>query len=319
MKSSTVSALLRRSLVLLLSLGFASGCQLVPSAPTTSYAPPAQLVHAASWSEVLRNPTEPLALFSVVAADWSVPSRGLINLDHPKARAAGLSNVEHPISVLTHVIRHPTMGDFLIDTGIDQGLADGDPQAIKGLVRPFLKDMRPRESLGATIAKHQLKLTALLLTHAHLDHVLGLPDLPLDVPIYTGKGELHTRAGANGLLRRTYSALFAGHNDIREFTAQTTIEGLSVVDILGDGSIWAILCPGHTQGSVAYLVNAASGPVLFTGDTSHTRWGWEHGVEPGRYSSDRLANRRSLLALKNLVTQHPQIRVVVGHELSPMP
>ena len=36
------------------------------------------------------------------------------------------------------------------------------------------------------------------------------------------------------------------------------------------------------------------GPVLCTGDTSHTRWGWENGVEPGTYTADQAQNADSL-------------------------
>ena len=45
-------------------------------------------------------------------------------------------------------------------------------------------------------------------------------------------------------------------------------------------------CPGHTRGSTAYLVRTPQGPVLLTGDACHTRWGWEHDVEPGNFSGD---------------------------------
>jgi N-acyl homoserine lactone hydrolase len=72
--------------------------------------------------------------------------------------------------------------------------------------------------------------------------------------------------------------------------------------------------PGHTQGSTAYLVRSTHGPVLLTGDTSHTRWGWEHGVEPGTATVDGARNRASLLQLKALVARHPRIEVRLGHQ-----
>jgi hypothetical protein len=37
-----------------------------------------------------------------------------------------------------------------------------------------------------------------------------------------------------------------------------------------------------------------------TGDTSHTRWGWENDVEPGSYLAERERSRKTLLALKAL-------------------
>ncbi len=56
------------------------------------------------------------------------------------------------------------------------------------------------------------------------------------------------------------------------------------------------------------------GPVLLTGDTSHTRWGWDHTVEPGDYTDDKPRNLASLRQLKALVADHPAIEVRVGHQ-----
>jgi glyoxylase-like metal-dependent hydrolase (beta-lactamase superfamily II) len=68
--------------------------------------------------------------------------------------------------------------------------------------------------------------------------------------------------------------------------------------------------PGHT----AYLVNTVEGPVLFTGDASHTAWGWTHGVEPGGFSTDQARSRTSLNTLIELVKNHPEIKVQPGHQ-----
>lgn len=51
-----------------------------------------------------------------------------------------------------------------------------------------------------------------------------------------------------------------------------------------------------------------------TGDTSHTRWGWEHGVEPGSYTADQPTNLESLLLLKALVGRHPATDIRLGHQ-----
>ena len=89
----------------------------------------------------------------------------------------------------------------------------------------------------------------------------------------------------------------------------------AAIDILGDGSLWALSTPGHTPGSTAYLALTTAGPVLFTGDACHTWWGWNHGVEPGTFTADAPTGIESLAHLKALVAAHPQIRVFPGHEL----
>jgi glyoxylase-like metal-dependent hydrolase (beta-lactamase superfamily II) len=87
-----------------------------------------------------------------------------------------------------------------------------------------------------------------------------------------------------------------------------------VVDIFGDGSVWALSVPGHTPGSTAYLVRTPGGPKLLVGDASHTSWGWIHGVEPGTFSADRPRSAESLATLRDLVRDHPAIEVYLGHQ-----
>jgi glyoxylase-like metal-dependent hydrolase (beta-lactamase superfamily II) len=87
-----------------------------------------------------------------------------------------------------------------------------------------------------------------------------------------------------------------------------------VVDVFGDGTVWALWVPGHTLGSTAYLVRTPKGPVLLTGDACHTRWGWEHDVEPGTFSSDLPRSAESLARLRRLAAEHPAIDVRLGHQ-----
>ena len=129
-------------------------------------------------------------------------------------------------------------------------------------------------------------------------------------------GEPDTRDGLYGLLRPTFKRLLAGKTAFAELPAKgIALDPIpNAIDLFGDGSVWALLCPGHTPGSVAWLMNAKDGPVLFVGDTSPTRWGWEHGVEPGKFTKDGPANAKRLEELRAFVQRYPQIRVVLGHE-----
>lgn len=46
-------------------------------------------------------------------------------------------------------------------------------------------------------------------------------------------------------------------------------------DIFGDGSVIAVLTPGHSEGSVAVLACDDSGYAAFIGDDSYNRHSWE--------------------------------------------
>jgi N-acyl homoserine lactone hydrolase len=87
-----------------------------------------------------------------------------------------------------------------------------------------------------------------------------------------------------------------------------------VLDLLGDGSIWAISTPGHSPNHVSYLVNAQSGPVLITGDACAYHAQFEHRIRPTPGVDDQEAAIRSLAGLRELYDRFPTLQVMVGHE-----
>ena len=252
----------------------------------------------------------PIVHEAVVSATWAVPTKGLIDLTDPQA--AELETGKRDIVLPVHVLEHPTAGTFVVDSGV--------PAArwpTRGLMSGFIKDVQTVETLADITARHGGQPAGVLLTHAHLDHVLGLVDVP-DSTVFAGEGEAEP-ANFNGqLMFGTFKRALGERNlTTWDFDDEDVVElgGLPAIDIVGDGSIYAIAVPGHTPGSTAYLARTADGPVLFTGDCSHTRWGWEHNVPPGTYTVDHDDNAESLSALRGLAESHPNMQVFVGHEL----
>ena len=113
-----------------------------------------------------------------------------------------------------------------------------------------------------------------------------------------------------------FDAALAGKGPLQEWVFRPDPTGAfeGLLDVFGDGTFWALSVPGHTPGSTAYVARTPSGPVLLTGDACHTAWGWEHGVEPGSFSSDRPRSVKSLAALKKLAVRHPSLDVRLGHQ-----
>lgn len=169
---------------------------------------------------------------SYVSATWAVPLSGLLDLDHPDA--AHLPDEAAPIVLPVHVIEHPVHGLFVVDTGISRDQASGGPGPARGLVKSYLSSIEAGQSLGEIVEGYDAPLAGVLLTHAHLDHVLGLPDVPQGVPVYLGPGELEARSVMNALTRSTYNAALDGHTLLTlEFDGVDPIEG--ALDLLGDG------------------------------------------------------------------------------------
>jgi glyoxylase-like metal-dependent hydrolase (beta-lactamase superfamily II) len=154
------------------------------------------------------------------------------------------------------------------------------------------------------------------LTHLHLDHIMGMPDVPHGTPVFSGPGETRSHGFLNLFTRPITDRAFAGQNTIAEwqFQADPDQRFHGVLDVFGDGSLWALHVPGHTPGSTAYLARTPQGPVLMVGDACHTSWGWEHEVEPGTFSKDQPLSAESLGELEGLVERHPNIDVRLGHQ-----
>lgn len=253
---------------------------------------------------------------TIASSDWEADRGGLINLQHPRAQAAGLTPGQEPVQVYFHVLKHPTQGTFLIETGVERAMRDAPTQAAFGAMADSLKGMKFNMPLGDWLAQQKEAPRAVFLTHLHFDHVSGMADVPAKTDVYTGPGELAAIEHADAVIREGTQRALQGKNPLREWAYEADAAGrfAGVVDIFGDGSVWALWVPGHTPGSTAYLVRTPQGPVLLTGDACHTRWGWEHDVEPGTFSEDIARSAGSLAQLRRLAAEHPAMDVRFGHQ-----
>lgn len=262
----------------------------------------------------------PVELDTVASCDWQVDRKGLINLAHPTAKAAGIRKGPEPIQIYFHVLRHPTRGTFLVDTGVETALRDAPKQAaLGGAIRGYMKidaTMKFLAPLGEWLKQHPQTIAGVFLTHLHVDHISGMADVPAGTPVYTGPGENAARGSLHAFTRKSTGRALAGKPPLRELQFKPDPDGrfAGVLDLFGDGSVWALWVPGHTPGSVAFLVRSTRGPVLITGDASHTRWGWDHDVEPGKFSADIPASAVSMQRLRALVREHPEVSVRLGHQ-----
>lgn len=310
--NTTPAALQRLSLLALLPT-FAA------CAVTTHSAAPTDLGEAVASDRMIAQAAEPgpVQLTQVVAADWAVDRGGLINLDHPKAEAAGLEEGMEDIQIFFYVLEHPTRGTFLIDTGVAESFRRPDDVPVSALVAAAMN----MEALKIHVDTRQWiaangPVQGVFLTHLHLDHIMGLPDLPQDTPVYTGPGEAAASQFMNMFVQGTTDDLLEGLGALQEWRFAPDASGRldGVLDVFGDGTVFAIHVPGHTPGSTAFLVRTPQGPQLIVGDASHTTWGWEHGVEPGFFNMDGARSVQSLGKLKALEEALPGVIVHIGHQ-----
>jgi glyoxylase-like metal-dependent hydrolase (beta-lactamase superfamily II) len=222
-------------------------------------------------------------------------------------------------SVLTAVlVRHP-QGDVLIDTGLGRTISSQMKQM------PFLfrlqTNMVPSQPAADQLdaAGYDCKnLRYILLTHAHWDHVSGVPDFP-GVPVLVTAAE-HRFIREGGWDSATARSINSSPFQDYGFDGGRYLGFEKSHDLYGDGSIVIVPAPGHTPGSVVVFVTLPSGArYAFVGDLVWQREGilereerpW---LESRSIREDRAAVQESLLRLSAIATRYPQITIVPAHD-----
>jgi glyoxylase-like metal-dependent hydrolase (beta-lactamase superfamily II) len=185
---------------------------------------------------------------------------------------------------LVGLIRHPSAGAILFDTGYAEHFAHATERLPERLYRwttPF--SLPPEHCLQAQLARHGIALheiRAVFASHLHADHIAGLRDLPRATIWCGGDALRHLRdSGRIALLRRGYlPALLPDdfatrHRRIEDFSAQP-LHGLWALlgnghDLIGDRSLWAVPLPGHARGHYGLLLRHDDDcEYLLAGDTA---------------------------------------------------
>ncbi len=152
------------------------------------------------------------------------------------------------------------------------------------------------------LTAHGLKLTMILLTHGHIDHIAGIHELVPFVGdnIYIGSKDAYSLRRPPKELQALLDVHCEGLDNFKE------VEDGRVIDFPGY-SIKVIDTPGHTEGSVCYLVtDRENHHVLLSGDTLFAQSVGRTDLEGG----DELKLEASLRKLSEL---HDSLHVLPGH------
>jgi glyoxylase-like metal-dependent hydrolase (beta-lactamase superfamily II) len=200
-----------------------------------------------------------------------------------------------------------SLGLVLIDSGVES-------------------DARVLKSQMANVGLNWEEVKAIFITHAHGDHSGGAEHLraATGAKVYAGEGDAGVlRAG--GPREAIFSAFTVPHGQLHPTTIDVALKGGESIDF-GDVRIRALATPGHTPGSICYLLERPGLRALFTGDVISMLLGDEKSplrifkplgtystYLPPRYRGDAKTYLASLRALKALPV--PDL-VLPGHPRS---
>lgn len=214
------------------------------------------------------------------------------------------------------LVRHPA-GDLLIDTGF--GAAVETHLAQMPVLFRLATHVEPTVTAAAALrgaGYDPERLHAILLTHAHWDHVSGAPDLaptPVWLPIaeraFMRDGWI-TAAARDIAPDRLRSYAFDDGPYLHYAVSH---------DVFHDGAVVVVPTPGHTPGSVAVFVTVSSGQrYALLGDLVWQLEGVTLRSERPMITrigdSDPAAVRAELDRIAALHARYPQIELVPAHD-----
>jgi Zn-dependent hydrolases, including glyoxylases len=156
------------------------------------------------------------------------------------------------------------------------------------------------EKIISVLEKNRFTLEAILLTHAHFDHIMAIDtlfDYKSDIRVY-----LH--AEEEPVLRDAAVNLSAQATGVSYSCGQcVTLVGDGEIISVGEMKFEVLHTPGHTVGSVCYLLNQ----VLFSGDTLFAGTVGRTDFPGGNYTD-------ICMSIARLAHLEGDLRVLPGHE-----
>ncbi|MGR5094527.1 hypothetical protein ACPV5O_05360 [Vibrio maritimus] len=221
------------------------------------------------------------------------------------------------LPVLSHWIRHPVYGEYLVDAGFSKSFKNSSGGNYNWLMRTIASLSGIENSLKKSLElqlNHKVgRINGVMITHFHPDHSSGISDLLAGTSVIADEKEYDFVA------RLSNTALFTEDYDWHgiDFTKGSKITPFtSVVDVFGDGAVWAVSTPGHTKGHTSYLLNTTQGIKFVVGDASHFGYAYDNNYAPAALSEElRQQAAETLASIKTFATQHPDIKLIFGHQL----
>ena len=179
--------------------------------------------------------------------------------------------------IVAILIRHPTLGNILYDTGNSP-----DHRQVYGSHINAIYPVGAFVSIQDALAAHGLRcadIDMLILSHLHFDHAGGLR-------YFAGTKAIQNIIVAESELRNAQQSVAAGEEGSAYVGPLFQVEGIRFRPISGTTELAPDLTlfvqQSHTPGVIGIILKTKSmGNVIVTSDTVYTRASWETQTPPG--------------------------------------
>lgn len=223
------------------------------------------------------------------------------------------------------LIRHPSAGAILVDTGLHPSIATDPRENFGGLGARFGK---PSLEQGADVPA-QLRARGLepgevpivVMTHLHLDHTSAISEFPDSTFVVSEVEWKFATTGASPQLNGYRRAHFDYAFDYR--TVDFDHAGIDsyatfgrCFDLFGDGSLRLAYTPGHSAGHMSVVARLEERDFVIGGDVVYTAAQLDGSAPLAPRPFDAHNYRRSLQELRLFKREYPSAIVTPGHDPS---
>jgi N-acyl homoserine lactone hydrolase len=238
------------------------------------------------------------------------------------ARALFSSGDRWAVPCPAFLIRHPSAGAILVDTGLHPSIAS-DPRANFGRlpVRVAQPELRQGEDTSTQLRERGIEVGVVVMTHLHMDHASAISEFP-DSTFVVSEAEWQEATTVRRPLAQGYRpAQFDFVFDYRtvDFGRGNVSSYASfgrTFDLFGDGSIHLAYTPGHSAGHMCVVARLKERDFVIGGDAVYTYRQLEGNAPPPPRPYDFHNWRRSLQELKLFRSQFPHAIITPGHDAS---
>ena len=228
-----------------------------------------------------------------------------------------------PVPVPAFLVRHPTAGLTLIDTGLHPSIAS-EPTANLGRLAASFTDptMGPGEDVASQLRTRGVEageIRQVVLTHLHVDHASAISEFPDAVFVVARDEWEDATTGLLPILRYYRRQQFDYAFDFRTVDySSDAINSFSTFgrsfDLFGDGSVVLVSTPGHSAGHQSVVLRLADRPMVVAGDAIFLEGQLEPGASLAARTRDRHNYERSIREMQLFRREHPSAVITPGHD-----
>lgn len=239
------------------------------------------------------------------------------------ARALFLGRTPNVIPVPAFLIRHPSAGAVLVDTGLHPSIATDGEENFGRLATRFGKPtLESGEDVPSQLRDRDLdpaEIPVVVMTHLHLDHTSAISEFPKSTFVVSEaewKAAAHgSRPMANGYRRSHFDYAFEYRTiDFDRGGIDSYASFGRTFDLFGDGSIRLAFTPGHSAGHMSVVCRLARRDFVIGGDTTYTHGQLDGSSPLPPRPFDAHNFRRSLQELRLFRDQFPDAVITPGHD-----